>query len=74
MIQIHASRVARRFYIYLYLDKRRKGSYSYGGIHFEYEPFYVVKVTNDRYLNHLRVNKIKSILNDGFEPKIIKIF
>lgn len=74
------------YYIYVYLDKRKKGSYSFGDFHFEYEPFYVGKGVNDRYLTHLRVakgsrkgknnlivTKIKSILNDGFEPKIIKI-
>lgn len=74
------------YYIYVYLDTRKKGSYSFGDFHFEYEPFYIGKGTNDRYLTHLRVangsrkgknnlivTKIKSILNDGFEPKIIKI-
>lgn len=74
------------YYIYVYLDKRKKGSYSFGDFHFEYEPFYVGKGVNDRYLTHFRVakgsrkgknnlivTKIKSILNDGFEPKIIKI-
>ena len=73
-------------YIYVYLDSRKKGSYSYGEYHFEYEPFYVGKGIGDRYLTHLRVangsrkgknnlivTKIKSILNDGFEPTIIKI-
>ena len=75
------------YYIYVYLDKRKKGSYSFGDLHFEYEPFYVGKGTNNRYLTHLRVAngsrkgknnlviaKIKSILNDGFEPTIVKIF
>lgn len=74
------------YYIYVYLDTRKKGSYSFGDFHFEYEPFYVGKGVNERYLTHLRVakgsrkgknnlivTKIKSILNDGFEPKIIKI-
>lgn len=73
-------------YIYVYLDTRKKGSYSFGDFHFEYEPFYIGKGVNERYLTHLRVangsrkgknnlivTKIKSILNDGFEPMIIKI-
>lgn len=74
------------YYIYVYLDTRKKGSYSFGDFHFEYEPFYIGKGVNDRYLTHLRVangsrkgnnnlivTKIKSILNDGFEPMIVKI-
>jgi hypothetical protein len=74
------------YYIYVYLDSRKKGSYSFGDFHFEYEPFYIGKGTNDRYLTHLRVakssrkgkgnliiSKIKSIINDGFEPIILKI-
>ena len=74
------------YYIYVYLDTRKKGSYSYGEFHFEYEPFYIGKGTNDRYLSHLRIakgsrkgkinrviSKIISILNDGYEPKIIKV-
>lgn len=74
------------YYIYVYLDTRKKGSYSYGEFHFEYEPFYIGKGTNDRHLSHLRIakgsrkgkinkviSKIISILNEGYEPKIIKI-
>lgn len=74
------------YYIYVYLDTRKKGSYSYGDFHFEYEPFYIGKGTDDRHLSHLRIakgsrkgkinkviSKIISILNDGYEPKIIKI-
>ena len=73
-------------YVYVYLDNRKKGSYSYGEYHFEYEPFYVGKGKNDRYLTHLRIakghrkgknnliiTKIRSIINDGFEPIILKI-
>lgn len=74
------------YYIYVYLDTRKKGSYSFGDFHFEYEPFYIGKGINDRYLTHLKVangsrkgknnlivSRIKSILNDGFEPIVIKI-
>lgn len=74
------------YYIYAYLDSRKKGSYSYGNYHFEYEPFYIGKGTKDRYLSHLRVangsrkgknnlivTKIKSILSDGHEPIILKV-
>ena len=74
------------YYIYVYLDTRKKGSYSYGEFHFEYEPFYVGKGVSDRYSSHLRIakgsrkgknnrviSKIKSILDDGFEPIILKV-
>jgi hypothetical protein len=42
-------------YVYVYLDSRKKGSYSFGNFHFEYEPFYIGKGVNERYLTHLRV-------------------
>lgn len=74
------------YYIYVYLDTRKKGSYSYGDYHFEYEPFYIGKGVDDRYLSHLKVSKgerkgkhnlliakIKSILKDGYDPIVLKI-
>jgi len=74
------------YYVYVYLDSRKKGSYSYGDFHFDYEPFYVGKGVKDRYLSHLKIakgtrkgknnkviTKIKSILDDGFEPVILKV-
>ena len=74
------------YYIYVNLDSRNQIHIQYGEYHFEYEPFYVGKGVNDRSLTHLRIangsrkgknnliiSKIKSILNDGYEPIIIKI-
>lgn len=75
-------------YIYVYLDPRKKGSYSFGKYSFEYEPFYIGKGKDKRMYSHLRVakgfkkgkekndykiNKIKSIITDGYEPIILKI-
>lgn len=75
------------YFIYVYLDTRKRGSYSYVNLDFEYEPFYVGKGTKERHLSHLRIAKglrkgkdnrvidrIKSILDDGYEPQIIKIY
>jgi hypothetical protein len=67
-------RVMNKFYIYLHIRKT------------DNIIFYVGKGIGDRYLTHLRVangsrkgknnliiSKIRSILNDGYEPIIIKI-
>lgn len=43
------------FYVYVYLDPRKPGKYSYcnGNINFEYEPFYVGKGSGNRYFYHI---------------------
>lgn len=72
-----------RFYIYVYLDPRKKGDYEYGDYEFECEPFYVGKGHGKRSFEHLREsqlkhkthknNKINKIRGEGLEPIIIKI-
>lgn len=72
-----------RFYVYVYLDPRKKGEFKYGDYEFEYEPFYVGKGHGKRSLEHLREsqlkhkthknNKIKKIRQEGYEPIIVKI-
>lgn len=72
-----------RFYVYVYLDPRKKGDYGYDDYEFECEPFYVGKGHGKRSLEHLREsqlkhkthknNKIKKIRSEGLEPIIIKI-
>jgi hypothetical protein len=72
------------FYVYVYLDPRKIGPFFYQELEFEYEPFYVGKGRNWRYKYHLltvkrgkysnlpKNQKIKKIIEDGFEPIIIK--
>lgn len=72
------------FYVYIFLDPRKDGEFSYGEHKFKYEPFYVGKGKNNRCENHLREwslkdktlknNKIKSLLKLGLKPIIIKLF
>lgn len=72
-------------YIYVYLDPRKPGNYIYDNYKFEIEPFYVgIGTRSDRMFTHLKeaknstknshkLNKIRAIINDGYEPVIIKL-
>ena len=73
------------YYVYIYLNILSPGNYTYQNLHFDYEPFYVGKGKNKRYLYHLEKVKnkckykrsdkfeiIESIINSGSEPIIIK--
>lgn len=74
-----------KYYTYLYLDPRKLGKFTYGNrVSFLYEPFYVGKGCNNRHLSHIneaintnsrsyKLNKIRKILGEDFEPIIIKI-
>ena len=42
-----------KYYVYIYLNPLKKGSYSYGKLSFEYEPFYVGAGTGNRYNQHI---------------------
>jgi len=65
------------FYNYIYLDPRKPGHYTYDNTSFLYQPFYVGKGKNNRYLDHvhndhrnkLKTNVINKILNEGFDLK-----
>ena len=75
------------YYVYIYLDPRKPGHYEYEDLCFLYEPFYVGKGKNGRYLEHigieylksdtLKTRKIKKILEkykiDDFINYIVKI-
>lgn len=74
------------FYVYGYLDPRKKGKFTYEDLIFEYEPFYIGKGKNDRINEHcqnchlekdtnkLKVNKIKKIINEKLDIIKIKIY
>lgn len=76
------------YYVYVYLDPRKKGVYVYDDLVFEYEPFYVGKGHGDRKNDHIKkigykdkssrnrhkVNKIKNILDNGFNPIVLILY
>lgn len=73
-----------KYYVYAYLDPRKRGNYTYGEYNFEYEPFYIGKGTDNRYLKHLTETKadtsniskfrtISKILSNDLVPTIVKI-
>lgn len=68
------------FYVYVYLDPTKIGNFSYDDLKFGYEPFYIGKGRKNRCNNGikdkkicLKVNKIKSLINNGFYPIIMKL-
>jgi hypothetical protein len=76
------------YYVYIYLDPRKQGNFYYQennlSLIFNYEPFYVGAGKNKRLYDHLqeakrthknsyKINKIKAILNLGYEPIIYKL-
>jgi len=70
------------FYVYIYLDPRKSGIFSYEDLNFDYEPFYVGKgkgkrietSLNDFRGNNYKKNKIKKILGSGLKPIKLKIY
>lgn len=69
------------YYVYVYLDPRKPGDYSYNGISFAYEPIYVGKGKNHRCNDHLTrrlhedsyfYRKLNKIISEGYEPIIVK--
>lgn len=76
------------YYVYIYLDPRSRGKYSYDGVgcSFIYEPFYLGKGKRSRMTHHLRrvrkgyctdnkilTSKLTKILLSGREPFIQKV-
>lgn len=72
------------FYVYIYLDPRKSGKFTYGEYVFDYEPIYIGKGKLDAHRVHLRqarsnghyniykIQKIRKILNENMNPIIIK--
>jgi len=81
--EVNQMKVNPIFYVYVYLDPRKPGTYIYDEYSFDYEPFYVGKGSNNRLYYHIKdgyhsnnhiLNKIKKIqLETGCDPIIIKI-
>lgn len=79
-----------KYYVYAYLDPRKPGNFCYSNLVFNCEPFYIGKGHGKRDETHLKVSqgikkgrtdynhhkfyRIKSILNDGLTPVIIRIY
>jgi len=73
------------FYVYIYLDPRKPGTFTYGDYTFDYEPFYVGKgrgyrslmtIQNSKDLNNKshKFNKIRKIIKEcNREPVVVKI-
>lgn len=61
-----------KFYTYIYLDPRKRGHYCYRDVCFLYEPVYVGKGQDTRYLMHLKYDD-KNHNNNYFKNKLSKI-
>jgi hypothetical protein len=70
-------------YVYIYLDPRKPGIWTYNEYEFSHEPFYVGRGVGNRYRMHLyrakqktglvtkrNLNRIRGILYEGMEPII----
>ena len=72
-----------KYYVYVYLDPRKKGFFIYDDYEFEFEPIYIGKGTRNRIGQHLInvnkgktslfYNKLRKIIKDGFKPISFKI-
>jgi hypothetical protein len=72
------------YYVYVYLDPRRPGNFTYGSYHFDHEPFYAGKGKGRRDKAHLsetslsgvnpfKNNKIRKIVDSDLSPIIIRL-
>jgi len=74
--------IAKRFFVYVYLDPRKPGHFKYDKFEFNYEPLYAGKGTNSRDSDHLILayrdstncyfyNKLRKIIKTFGKPPII---
>lgn len=74
----------KEYYVYVYLDPRKQGNFSYENLSFLFEPFYVGKGKNNRKFDHLhgrdtgknqyKKAKIKNILSSNQKPIIKTLY
>jgi len=60
------------FYVYALLDPRKPGTYLYGNLKLDYEPFYIGKGCGKRAYSHFKVNPSK-VYNSWKRRKVIRI-
>lgn len=72
-----------KFYVYVYLDPRKPGTYKYNEFEFTHQPFYIGKgkgyrcyvgLKNDNQVYKVKYNKIQSIISSGNIPIVIKLY
>ena len=74
------------YYVYAYLDPRKRGDFEYGNYKFLHEPFYIGKGKEFRLYQHIKdakanilsynphkIRKIQQILSEGLLPIVIKL-
>jgi hypothetical protein len=62
-----------QYYVYVYLDPRKSGTFTYGHYQFDYEPFYVGKGKDERLYDHFTIYGLKTDNNKHKVNKILKI-
>lgn len=79
--------IENKYYVYVYLDPRKIGKFVYGEYSFDHEPFYVGRGCGNRDRQHvlelgqrsqqnknrLKQNKLRKIIEEGFDPIVIRL-
>lgn len=73
----------KKYYVYVFLDPRKRGIFEFCEYKFDYEPIYIGKGTRNRINQHLVCvndgknslfyNRLRKIINDGLDPIRFKI-